>query len=71
MYHTDCDCKPPQSVMKGLLEFIRQILVTYIVDEVILNTGIMKAYGFVVDLREMAISSEMAKTRKRFPWETW
>ena len=36
----------------GLLEFSHQILVADIVDEVILGTDIMNAYGFVVHLRE-------------------
>ena len=39
-------------VRLGLLEFILQTLVADIVDEVILGTDIMNAYGFVVDLRE-------------------
>ena len=40
------------SVRLGLLEFSHQMLVADIVDEVILVTDIMNAYGFVVDLRE-------------------
>ena len=39
-------------VRLGLLEFNHQMLVADIVDEVILGTDIMNAYGFVVDLRE-------------------
>ena len=39
-------------VRLGLLQFSHQMLVANIVDEVILGTDIMNAYGFVVDLRE-------------------
>ena len=38
-------------VRLGLLEFSHQMLVADIVDEVILGTDIMNAYGVVVDLR--------------------
>ena len=39
-------------VRLGLLKFSHQMLVADIVDDVILGTDIMNAYGFIVDLRE-------------------
>ena len=41
-------------VRLGLLEFSHQMLVADIVNELILGTDIMNAYGFVVDLRPVS-----------------
>ena len=50
-------------VLLGLLEFSHQMLVADIVDEVILGTDIMNAYGFVVDLKENVLSIGQEKIK--------
>ena len=49
--YTHLDVYKRQRVRLGLLEFSQQMLLADVVDEVILGTDIMNAYGFVVDLR--------------------
>ena len=50
-------------VRLGLLEFSHQMLVADIVDEVILGTDIMNAYGFIVDLRENVLKVGQEKIK--------
>ena len=50
-------------VRLGLLEFSHQMLVADIVDEVILGTNIMNAYGFVVGLRENVLKVGQEKIK--------
>ena len=49
-----------------LLEFSHQMLVADIVDEVILGTDIMNAYGFVVDSRENVL--KFGQEKINFAW---
>ena len=50
-------------VRLGLLGFGHQMLVPDIVDEVILGTDIMSAYGFVLDLRENVLKVGQEKIK--------
>ena len=50
-------------VRLGFLEFSHQMLVADIVDEVILGTDTMNAYGFVVDLRENVLKVGQEKIK--------
>ena len=46
-----------------LHEFSHQIFIADIIDEVILGTDIMNAYGFIVDLRENVLRIGQEKIR--------
>ena len=50
-------------VRLGLLEFNHQMLAADIVDEAILGTDIMNAYGFVVNLRENVLKAGQEKIK--------